>query len=80
MVQHDQPMSDETIVTDATDYTGWGSAVEASTVSLEPGLWALDNYGDVLLATVLDGKTYTWDSSIAARFTDPCINDKQQIM
>jgi len=60
---------DETIVTDATDYTGWGSAVEASTVSLEPGLWALDNYGDVLLATILDGKTYTWDSSIAARFT-----------
>ena len=60
---------DETVVTDATDYTGWGSAVTASTVSLEPGLWALDNYGDVLLATVLDGKTYTWDSSIAARFT-----------
>ena len=61
--------ADETIVTDATDYTGWGSAVAASTVSLEPGLWALDNYGDVLLATILDGKTYTWDSSIAARFT-----------
>ena len=60
---------DETIVTDATDYTGWGSAVAASTVTLEPGLWALDNYGDVLLATILDGKTYTWDSSIAARFT-----------
>ena len=41
----------------------------ASTVTLEPGLWALDNYGDVLLATILNGKTYTWDSSIAARFT-----------
>jgi len=61
--------ADETIVTDATDYTGWGSAVAASTVSLEPGLWALDNYGDVLLATILDKKTYTWDSSIGARFT-----------
>ena len=60
---------DETIVTDATDYTGWGSAVAASTITLEPGLWALDNYGDVLLATILNGKTYTWDSSIAARFT-----------
>jgi hypothetical protein len=58
-----------TAVTDATLYTGWGSAVAASTVTLEPGLWALDNYGDVLLATILDGKTYTWDSSIAARFT-----------
>jgi hypothetical protein len=61
--------ADEVAVADATDYTGWGSAVEASTVTLEPGLWALDNYGDVLLATILNGKTYTWDSSIAARFT-----------
>ena len=61
--------ADKTIISDATDYTGWGSAVAASTVTLEPGLWALDNYGDVLLATILNGKTYTWDSSIAARFT-----------
>jgi len=61
--------ADATTVDNATDYTGWGSAVAASTVTLEPGLWALDNYGDVLLATILDGKTYTWDSSIAARFT-----------
>ena len=60
---------DDVIVSDATSYTGWGSAVEASTVSLEPGLWSLDNFGDVLLATIANGKTYTWDSSIAARFT-----------
>ena len=60
---------DDVIVSDATSYTGWGSAVEASTVSLEPGLWSLDNFGDVLLATIANGKIYTWDSSIAARFT-----------
>ncbi len=60
---------DDVIVSDATSYTGWGSAVAASTVSLEPGLWSLDNFGDVLLATIANGKTYTWDSSIAARFT-----------
>jgi len=60
---------DETIISDATDYTGWGSAVAASTVTLEPGLWSLDNFGDVLLATIANAKTYTWDSSIAARFT-----------
>ena len=61
--------ADATTVDNATNYAGWGSAVAASTVTLEPGLWALDNYGDVLLATILNGKTYTWDSSIAARFT-----------
>jgi len=61
--------SDETAVANATNYAGWGAAVAASTVSLEPGLWSLDNYGDVLLATIANGKTYTWDASIAARFT-----------
>ena len=61
--------ADETIVSDATSYTGWGSAVAASTVTLEPGLWSFDNYGDVLLANIANGKMYSWDSSIAARFT-----------
>jgi len=56
-------------VTNATDFTGWGSAVLASTTTLEPGLWSLDNYGDVLVATIANGKTFTWDSSIAARLT-----------
>ena len=60
---------DETIISNATNYAGWGAAVAASTVSLEPGLWSLDNFGDVLLATIANGKTYTWDASIAARFT-----------
>ena len=64
-----QAHSDGATVDNATDYAGWGSAVAASTVTLEPGLWSLDNFGDVLLATIANGKTYTWDSSIAARFT-----------
>ena len=58
-----------TTVTNATDFTGWGSAVLASTTTLEPGLWSLDNYGDVLVATIANGKTFTWNSSIAARLT-----------
>jgi len=54
-------------VTNATNYTGWGAAVLASTTTLEPGLWSLDNYGDVLVATIANGKTFTWNSSITAR-------------
>tara|TARA_R110000744_G_scaffold209108_2_gene327926 strand:+ start:595 stop:2796 length:2202 start_codon:yes stop_codon:yes gene_type:complete len=61
--------ADATTVDNATDYTGWGSAVAASTLTLEPGLWSFDNYGDVLLANIANGKMYSWDSSIAARFT-----------
>jgi hypothetical protein len=61
--------ADGATVTNATDFTGWGSAVLASTVILEPGLWSLDNFGDVLVATIANGKTFTWDSSIAARLS-----------
>ena len=61
--------SDEAIVTNATDFTGWGNAVEASIVTLEPGLWSLSNFGQVLVATIANGKTFTWDSEIIARLT-----------
>ena len=40
------------VVTNATDFTGYGNAVEASTVTLEPGLWSLNNFGQVLVATI----------------------------
>jgi hypothetical protein len=61
--------SDGSTVTNATDYTGWGNAVNAASVVLEPGLWSLSNFGQVLVATIANGKTFTWDSAIAARLT-----------
>ncbi len=64
-----QAHSDGAVVTNATDFTGWGNAVEASTVTLEPGLWSLSNFGEVLVATIANGKTFTWNSGIAARLT-----------
>ena len=57
------------VVTDASDYSGWGSAVEASTVTLESGLWSLSNFGQVLVATISNGKTFTWNPGSAAKFT-----------
>ncbi len=47
----------------------WGEAASASSVTLEPGLWSLSNFGQVLVATIANGKTFTWDSGIAARLT-----------
>jgi hypothetical protein len=47
----------------------WGEAASASNVSLEPGLWSLSNFGQVLVATIANGKTFTWDAGIAARLT-----------
>ena len=58
-----------TTVTNATDWSGWGDAVDAGTIILEPGLWSLSNFSDTLVATIANGKTFTWNSAIAARLS-----------
>ena len=41
----------------------WGTARSTTQVTLDPGSWSLDNYGQLLVATVRNGKTFTWDPS-----------------
>jgi len=43
-------------VTNAADFVDWGEASSASVVSLEPGLWSLSNFGQVLVGTIANGK------------------------
>ena len=38
----------------------WGSASTTSSVVLDPGSWSLDNFGQILIATVKNGKTFKW--------------------
>ncbi len=58
-----------TAVTDATNFSDWGEGVLASEVTLEPGLWSLDNFGQVLIATIANGKTFTWNAGAASPTT-----------
>ena len=60
-----QAHSDGSVTQNATEFTGFGSAVQASTVTLEPGLWSLSNFGEVLIATIANGKTFTWNAGAA---------------
>ena len=55
--------------TDTWGTGGWGDASSANDVSLEPGLWSLSNFGQVLVATIANGKTFTWNAGDAARLT-----------
>jgi hypothetical protein len=55
--------------TDTWGAGGWGEASSANDVSLEPGLWSLSNFGQVLVATIANGKTFTWNAGDAARLT-----------
>ena len=40
----------------------WGTERAVSNVTLDPGNWSLDNFGEVLVATIHNGKTFTWDA------------------
>jgi hypothetical protein len=39
----------------------WGTARTTQQVTLEAGSWSLDNYGQKLIATIQNGKTFEWD-------------------
>jgi hypothetical protein len=42
----------------------WGEASSSPTVVLSPANWSFDNFGQILVATIKDGKTYSWDPSV----------------
>ena len=51
-------------ITNISDYVGWGQS-STEEVTLEPGLWVLDNYGTKLIALIYNGKCFEWDSTVA---------------
>ena len=56
--------SDGATVYDASDYTKWGAS-QTGDIITAPGLWHLDNYGNKLIATIVDGATFEWNSDAA---------------
>ena len=51
--------------TDTWSSGTWGTASATSNVILDPGLWSLDNFGQILIATIHNGKTFTWNAGAA---------------
>jgi hypothetical protein len=47
----------------------WGTERTTSSVVLDPGSWSLDNFGQVLVATITNGKTFTWDAGATSART-----------
>ena len=39
----------------------WGEAATTNGVNTPPAIWSLSSYGQVLVATILNGKTFTWN-------------------
>src|SRR6056300_1331244 len=51
--------------TDTWSSGEWGEESTTTDVTLAPGSWSLDNYGQLLVATIKNGATYTWNPSVA---------------
>ena len=49
--------------TDTYGAGGWGSPSTTSNVTLEARQWSLDNFGEDLIATALNGGAFRWDTS-----------------
>ena len=39
----------------------WGTPRTSTNVLLDPGMWSLDNYGQILIATVHNGRSFNWN-------------------
>jgi hypothetical protein len=39
----------------------WGTARSVSDTNIDPGFWSLDNFGQILIATVHNGRTFKWN-------------------
>ena len=50
-------------VTNTSSYSAWGQAASTTDKVAEPGLWALDNLGDTLIALIFNGECFEWDSN-----------------
>ena len=44
----------------------WGTERSVGGVTLDPGFWSLDNFGQILVATIHNGKTFTWDAGASS--------------
>ena len=44
----------------------WGTARTTSNTDIDAGSWSLDNFGELLIATVKNGQTFSWDPNAGA--------------
>jgi len=62
--------------TDTWGSDEWGAGSTSSNVILDPGNWSLDNFGQQLIATIKDSKTFVWDPGT----TNPQLETRATIM
>jgi hypothetical protein len=62
--------------TDTWGSDTWGTGSTSSNVILDPGNWSLDNFGQQLIATIKNSKTFVWDPGT----TSPLLTTRATVM
>jgi hypothetical protein len=62
--------------TDTWGSDTWGTGSTSPSVILDPGNWSLDNFGQQLIATIKDSKTFVWDPGT----TSPLLTTRATVM
>ena len=56
--------SQNATVSNISNFVAWGESTSADVgVTLNPGLWVLDNFGTKLIALIYNGECFQWDSA-----------------
>jgi hypothetical protein len=64
----------------------WGTARTTTTVDIDPGVWSLDNFGQNLIATVHNGRSFQWQpiqadpNALTTRATSITNNPTKSVM
>jgi len=61
--------NDGATVIEASSYFGWGDATNEAVTVLEPGNWSLDNFGEILIGTIRNNKSFQWNPSASSPLT-----------
>ena len=52
-------------VTNTSDYSGWSSASTNTGKVIDPGLWVIDSFGQNVIALIVNGPCFEWDSNLS---------------
>ena len=60
---------DNAIVTNASSWIGWGLESNTNATILSAASWSLDNFGQILVATIKNSKIFTWSPAVGSPLT-----------
>ena len=53
--------SDGATITNTSDYVAWGEAASGD-LTIDPGLWSIDNFGNKIIALIHNKQVFEWDA------------------